>query len=211
METTSPSVITISRQLGSGGAYIGQQLAKKLNILYFDREIICKAAKELSVSEEYLETLDEKTTSVMKSFLQLYQFGAIDTYVPPQIYFPTDHELFKTESQIIEHISKKYSSVIIGRCGSYILRKNPNHISVYLHANIEFRKSRVQELYNVSCDKAEKMIKKSDSERHHYCMKIAKEEWSDANNYDLAIDTSKVDFDNCLELIMKYIELKEKD
>lgn len=208
METSSPFVITISRQLGSGGAYIGQQIAKKLNILYIDREIICKAAKELSLTEEELEILDEKPISFMRLALQLCQFGVPDTYIPPQIYMPSDLELFKVESKIIEHISQEYPSVIIGRCGSYILKGKPNHISIFLHADMEFRKKRVQELYRVTNDEAEKMIKKSDSERQRYCMKLSREEWTDAKNYDLTIDTSKIDFDGCLDLIMRYIEFK---
>ncbi len=207
MNSTVPCVITISRQLGSGGAYIGQQLAKKLNIRYFDREIISKAANELSVSEEDLESLDEKATSALKSWLQLCQFGVTEPYIPPQL-LPTDKELFKTESQIIEYISNEGPAVIIGRSGSYILKEKPNHISIFLHASTEFRKDRILKLYNLSLENAERMIKRSDAERQHHIMKFSKVEWTDLNNYDLTIDTSKIDFDSCLNLIIKYIELK---
>jgi cytidylate kinase len=211
MKSSLPLTITISRQLGSGGAYIGQQLAKRLNISYYDREIISKAAGELSVSEEDLETLDEKKTSKVKSILQLCPFGVTDTYIPPQIYIPTDRELFKAEAQIIEHIYNEGSSVIIGRCGSYILRGKPNHISIFLHANTDFRRDRIHKLYKMALDSAEKYIKKSDTERRDYNMKFSKVDWADLNNYDLTIDTGKIDFDDCVELIIRYIEISQKE
>jgi len=132
VKQTGPFVITISRQLGSGGAYIGQQLAKKLNIFYADREIICHVAKKLSVLEEDLESRDEKIRSFWQSFLQLCAFAS-DAYLPPPMIVPTDRELFKAEAEIIEHISKERSAVIIGRCGAHILREHPNHVSIFLH------------------------------------------------------------------------------
>jgi cytidylate kinase len=130
MKQTSPFVITISRQLGCGGAYIGQQLAKKMNIFYADREIICQAAKQLSVLEEDLEPCDEKTLSFWQSFIRSSAI-APEVYVPPQIIVPTDRKLFKTESEIIARIAKERSAVIIGRCGFYILREHPNHVSIF--------------------------------------------------------------------------------
>ncbi len=209
MVTSTPCVITISRQLGSGGAYIGQQLSKRLNILYFDREIISKAAEELYISDEDLEALDEKPISSMSSSMnflfQLYSLRPGNAYLPPKI-LPTDRELYKTESKIIEQIYQKYPSVIIGRCGSYILRGKPNHISIFLHANIDFRTKRIQELYSLSIDEAEKMIKKSDIQRHDYYMKVIGEEWKDFSKYDITFDTSKIQLDNCVDLIVKYIE-----
>ena len=143
MKKTSPFVITISRQLGSGGAYIGQQLAKNLNIFYADREIIGQAAKQLSVLNEDLESRDEKILSFWQSFIRSFAI-APDVYVPPQIIAPTDRGLFKTESEIIARIAKERSAVIIGRCGSYILREHPNHVSIFLHGDITFRKGRIQ-------------------------------------------------------------------
>ncbi len=199
----SPFAITISRQLGSGGAYIGQQLAKKLNIAYIDREIISEAAKKLSVLEEDLETRDEKRLSFWQSFALGY--WAPDSYIPPQMYVPTDRDLYNTEAQIIQHIANERSAIIIGRCGSHILKDKKGHVSIFLHAGIDFRKQRVKELYNVSEEVALKMINQSDNQRAQYHRKITGKDWTDLKQYDLSINTGKIGVDNSIEFILKYI------
>lgn len=206
--TEKSLVITISRQLGSGGAYIGQQLASKLKILYVDREIISQAANQLSVLEEDLESRDERLPSFWQSFSQLGVFNSPDAYIPPQVFIPTGRELFKVEAQIIRRIADERSVVIIGRCGSHVLRARSNHTSVFLHGDPDFRKGRVQELYNVSPEEAAKMIAQSDSERGRYHHTLTGKEWTDARQYDLSIDTGKVGIDNSIELILQYLELK---
>lgn len=206
MKKTSPFVITISRQLGSGGAYVGQQLANNLNFFYADREIIRQAAKQLSVLEEALESRNEKIISFWQSFLHLCTFIS-DTYRPPQFIAPTDRELFKAEAEIIEHIAKERSAVIIGRCGSHILCEHPNHVSIFLHGDITFRKGRIQKLYNVSEEVAGKMIVQNDKERAYYNYTFTGKEWTDARQYDISIDTSKIGLDESVELILKYLEL----
>jgi CMP/dCMP kinase len=205
MDRTSLFVIAISRQLGSGGAYIGQNLAKNLNVFYADREIISQAAKQFSMLEEDLESRDEKTISFWDSFFQSFAYIS-EIYVPPQVIGPTDRELFETETEIIKGIAKDRSAVIVGRCSTYILRKHPNHLSIFLHANTTFRNSRVQKLYNVSEEIAGKMITQSDSERDQYYNKFTGKEWTDLRNYDISIDTSKIGLDKSEGLIMKYLE-----
>ena len=206
MKQTSPFVITISRQLGSGGAYVGQQLAKKLNIFYADREIIGQAAKKLSVLEEDLEPRDERIPSFWQSFIQSFAVTP-DVYMPPHIIVPTDHELFKAESEIIERISRERSAVIVGRCGSYVLREHPNRVGIFLHGNIMFRKDRIRQLYNVSEAIAGKMIAQSDKERSRYYHTGTGKEWTDARQYNISIDTSKIGVDQTVEFILKYLEL----
>jgi cytidylate kinase len=205
VKNNSPFAITISRQLGCGGAYVGQQLAKKLNIFYADREIISQAAKQFSVLEEDLKSRDEKKLSFWQSFIRSYA-TAPDTYVKPHIMAPTDHALFKSESEIIARIAKERSAVIIGRGGSYILREHPNHVSLFLHGDITFRKNRIQKLYAVSDEVAGNMIAQSDKERALYHQTVTGQKWADARRYDLSIDTSKTVLDKCVELILKYLE-----
>ena len=206
MKLISPFVITINRQLGSGGSYVGQQLAKNLNIFYADREIINQAAKLLSVVVEDLETQEEKISSFWNSFIKSFSLGTPDTYIPPHVFIPTDRELFETETEIIKHLAKDRSSVIIGRCGCHILREFPNRVSIYLHADKTFRKGRIQKLNNVSEKVAEKMISQNDKERSHYYQTFTGKEWEDARQYDISINTSKIGLDKSVELIMKYLE-----
>jgi CMP/dCMP kinase len=206
MQQTSPLVITISRQLGSGGAYIGQRLAKNLNCLYADREIISQAAQQLSVLKEDVESRDEKILSFWQSFIQSFAITP-DAYIPPQIKVPTERELFETESEIISGIAKERSAVILGRCGFYILREHPNHISIFLHGDITFRKGRIQKFYDASEENAEKMIAQNDMERAHYNHKFTGKEWTDARQYDISINTGKMGVDKSVELILQYVKL----
>lgn len=206
MKNTSPFAITISRQLGCGGAYVGQQLAKNLDFFYADREIIGQAAKQFSILKEDLESRDEKILSFWQSFIRSYAI-APDTYVPPQIIAPSDRELFKTESEIIARIAKERSAVIIGRYGSYVLREHPNHVSIFLHGDITFRNGRIQKLYNVSEEVAGEMIAQNDKERANYNHTFTGKEWTDARQYDISIDTSKIGVDKTVEFILKYLDL----
>jgi cytidylate kinase len=206
MKKTSPFVITISRQLGSGGAYIGQQLAKKLNILYADREIITQAAKQLSMLTDAVEARDEKLNSFWQSFLEACTYSSPYGYIPPQNIIPTDRELFEAEADVIKRIAKEGSAVIIGRCGSYVLREHPNLISVFLHGNVDFRESRVQEIYKVSKEEAVKMVAKSDIQRADYHYAHTGKKWTDLTQYDICLDTSKLGIENSLEVILKYLE-----
>jgi cytidylate kinase len=207
MKNTLPLVITISRQLGSGGAYVGQGLAKSLDIFYADREIISQAAKQYCVLEKDLESCDEKKLSFWQSFMRSLA-TAPDTYVKPQAMPPSDLALFKTESEIITRIANERSAVIIGRCGSYILRDHPNLVSIFLHAGITFRKNRLQKLYAISEDAALKMIAQSDKERALYHRTVTGQEWADARRYNLSIATDKIGVDQCVEFILKYLNLR---
>ena len=208
MEKTKNFSITISRQLGSGGAFIGQQLAKELDIFYADREIIDRVARQYAVLEEDVVSNDEKIISFWESFLQFNTIST-DLYVPPKLQAPTDRELFQAEADIIEHIVNERSAVIIGRCGSYILRDYPNNIRIFLHGDIPTRTKRIRSLYHVSEDTAENMIEHSDIDRARYCRIVTgkKWDWNDARNYDLSIDTSKHDIDKCVRLILDYLDL----
>jgi len=199
-------VMTISRQLGSGGAYIGQQLAKKLDIFYADREIINQVARQFSVLEEDVASSEEKLISFWESFMQFNTFSS-GIYVPPKLLAPSDKDLYKAEAEIIELIAKEQSAVIIGRCGSYILKDHPNHFSLFLHADEDFRNERTRKLYHVNKEEAARMIDQSDKERARHWKVFTGQEWMDARNYDLSIDTGKLAPDHCVELILNYLKM----
>jgi len=204
MKQTKPFVITISRQLGSGGSYVGQQLAKKMNAFFADREIIRNVAKELSILEADIESRDEKILTFWQS-LKANNAFAPDVHIAPSMLAPTDRELFEAESRVIEQIAKERSAIIIGRCGFHVFREYQNHISVFLHADSAFRNNRIQKLYNVSSEVGGKMIIQSDKERTNYCKTFTGKEWADAKNYNICIDTSSVEIDKTVELILNYL------
>jgi len=200
--------ITISRQLGAGGSFVGQQLASRLNIFFADRDIVRYAANRLSTFEENLESREERLLSFWHSLLKtLPQKDVLTVPAVASALEYTDQELFDTEAEIIKKIVHEKSAVILGRCGHYILRGEPNHISVFLHADQEFRINRVMKLYNLQNDEATKMVEKSDKERAAYCKTFTHKEWMNATNYDLSIDTSKFSLEQTVELILQYIRL----
>ena len=208
MNRTPLFVVTISRQLGAGGVYVGQQLAKRLNLFYADRIIIHEAARQFSVLEETLESREEKLSSFWKSFLRSWTFGMADAYVPPKTNMPTTRELFEVETRIIKRIAQESPAVIIGRCGSHILRDHPNHVSVFLHADGIFRRNRIREYYTLTEETAGKLMDRNDEERALYHRTFTGAEWTDARRYDISLDTGKTGYDGAVEIILKYIDTR---
>ena len=208
MTPSTSFAISISRQLGAGGSSVGQQLASRLNIFFADRDIVRYAANRLSTFEEDLESREERLLSFWHSLLKtLPQKDVLTVPAVASALEYTDQELFDTKAEIIKKIVHEKSAVILGRCGHYILRDEPNHISVFLHADQEFRINRIQKLYNLQNDEATKMVEKSDKERAAYCKTFTHKEWMNATNYDLSIDTSKFSLEQTVELILQYIRL----
>jgi len=208
MTPSKSFTITISRQLGAGGSFVGQQLASRLNIFFADRDIVRYAANRLSTFEENLESREERLLSFWHSLLKtLPQKDVLTVPAVASALEYTDQELFDTEAEIIKKIAHEHSAVILGRCGHYILRDEPKHISIFLHADQEFRINRIQKLYNLQHDEATIMVEKSDKERAAYCKTFTHKEWMNATNYDLSIDTSKFSLEQTVELILQYIRL----
>jgi len=186
---------------------VGQQLADKLNIFYADREIIRNAAKQLSVMEEDIDFREEKASSFWQSIFENSSFIP-DITIPENPVIPTDRELFDTEADIIEHIAKEHSSVIIGRCGYHVLREYKNLVSIFLWGDPKVRIQWIHEQYQIPEVVAEKMIIKSDKERALYNKTFTGKEWADSKNYDLSINTSKIELNKVVELIMDYLKLR---
>ncbi|MBN1375003.1 MAG: cytidylate kinase-like family protein [Dehalococcoidia bacterium] len=192
---TAPYIITISRQIGSGGAYIGKQLASKLGISYVDREIVSRAAQQLNISEDSLISRDERVTPLWRSVLEQSVFGSPYTYVPPPLNIPDDKELYRAESDIIMDIAKHGSAVIIGRGAYHVLRSHPRRLSIFLHADVAFREQRIQELYHLSLPEAQKRIQSTDNSRASYLRLITGEDWTDARQYNISLDTGILGFE----------------
>ncbi|GAB6106059.1 cytidylate kinase-like family protein [Fusibacter bizertensis] len=203
-----PLVITINRQLGSGGAFLGRQLAEKLKMLYLDREIINKVAEELGTLPENLEWRDERIISKWQAIINSIGYSQSVLYSPAEYIMPSDKEIFKAESDIILKIANERSAVIIGRGSSYILQNHPNHVSIYLHANVEFRKQRVQEIYGVSSEDAIKSMESSDKFRARYIHELTGLEMNDARQYHLSIDTGVLGLEKAENLIYDYLRTR---
>lgn len=211
MENNSQILITISRQLGSGGGYIGRALSKELNIKCYDKEIVSQAAKKLSALEEDLSAREEKIPSFWKSFFQSTIYTAPDIYLPVEALLPSQEAIFKAQSEIITHIAdNKDSAIIIGRCGASILHEHKNHISFFFCANTPERIERLVKLYGISKDEALEMIEESDEQRARYHSRLTDKEWKDVTQYDFAINTSKFNIDALIPFLLSYLKSIKK-
>lgn len=203
------SIITISRQYGSGGRAIGEKLAKKLNIPYYDKELITRAARESGFSETIFENVEKKASS---SLLYSIAMG-MNAYGNHDIGFTNlslDDQVFLAQSNVIRKVAQEGPSVIVGRCADYILRENENVINIFIWANLAFRKDRAVNLYNLQEEKAEENILKYDKRRANYYNYHANEKWGRAENYHLSIRSDYVGIDNSVELIADYVRYRER-
>ncbi len=202
-------IITITRQIGSGGSYIGKKLADRFGLHYADRVILRDAATQLQVMEEDLKEIEERRQSFWYSLLD--GCAAVGkTYVAPELIIaPRNRDLFEAEAKIIEELGQKGNVVIVGRCGFHLLRKFSNHTAIFLHGEPNHRISRIEEVYGTSREEAEKMIIKVDNERNTFCKTFTGRNRTDARNFDLSLDTSLIGLDTALELITTYIKEKE--
>lgn len=198
-------VITISHQLGCGGAYVGKKLSEMIAIPFVDREILKKVADYLNVPEADIKHREERLLSFWESFSRLELFSNSIVMVPSD-YFPSDRELYNLETKFIEEIAAKTSAIILGRGGRYILRDFPHHLSVFVHADMKDRIERVSKLYNVSVNVAQKIIVKNDKERNSYIKSFTHLEWLDARTYDICINTSRIGLDNAVTMIKNSLE-----
>jgi len=203
MSEQTPYVITISRQLGSGGEYIGQRIATRLGIHYADREIVQQAAQMLDVSETIVEPIDERMTPAWQSLFNIFDQGRPELcFVSPKNLQPHDDDFHAAESSIITQIASTWSAVIIGRGGYYLLRNNPRHLAVFFYADMDFRSRRVQEICKVSPKEAAKMIEDSDRDRKHYLSSMTGTDWADARQYHLSLDIGALGFPLAEQMIV---------
>lgn len=209
MSEELPFVITIRRQLGSGGSYIGQHLAARLNITYLDREILYHAAKELKISESDLHSRDERVTPRWQAMIESMADGYTGGYVPPMTHFsPTDQDLFDAESKVIRQMSQAHSAVVVGRAGFYILQDLPRHLSVFLYADVAVRQKRIQESYNISAPEALKIINNIDQARVRYLRVFTGKDPLNACLYHLCLDTSAIGLDRAEDIIVTALQAR---
>lgn len=201
-------VITIGREYGSGGKYIGERLAEELNLKLYDKELLNKVAEESGMDIDVLEQMDEKQEeSFWYTFaMSLYQQDSLDTLSE----IPSNEKIFIEQAKIIEGLAKKEDCIIIGRCSNVILRNKPNVLNIFVYSSeLDFKVKRKMQFgdYENELD-AIKAIERVDKERETYYNYFTKENWGDRKAYDLMIDTSKIGVDGAVELIKEYLKLR---
>ncbi|MGE5221343.1 MAG: AAA family ATPase [Omnitrophica WOR_2 bacterium] len=200
--------VTISHQLGSGGAYIGERLAGRLGIPFLDRDILKEVARQLDLAEAELEHREERLSSFWERFTRLAILTDPVMSVAAQRIAPTDSVLFDLECATIQRIAEKSSAIFLGRCGWYVLRNHPHHVSILVTADPPARIKRLRELYKLSEAVAVDLIKTNDQERKDYIRTFTRQNWLDARHYDLCVNTSSVGWDCAVDLAEKCLRTR---
>ena len=202
--------ITIGREYGSGGKYIGERLAEELNVKLYDKEILQKVAEESGMDLNLIEEMDEKQEqSFWYTFaMSLYATDSLDTLSE----IPSNQKLFLEQAKIIEELAQKEDCIIIGRCSNVILRNKPEVFNVFVYSSeLDFKVQRKMKYGNFESElDVIKTIERVDKERENYYNYFTKENWGNRKYYDLMIDTSKIGVDGAVKLIKEYLKLKQR-
>ena len=200
------TIITIGRQCGSGGREIGIRLSKKLNIPFYDKELLKRAAKESGLCEEVFQQFDEKPTSSLLYSIVMdpYSLG-INTN---GINMPINHKVFLAAFDTIKKIADEGPCIMIGRCADYALADHSDMISFFLHAPMEVRIETMMKRANLSQDKAKDLIVKTDKQRASYYNYYSTKKWGNTASYNYCIDTSVLGVDGTVELLQYIVEHK---
>lgn len=191
-------VITISREYGSGGRYVGRLIADKLGIKLYDKDFVVKVAEETGLSEEYIEENEQKRT-----VLAPLNNGYYSEY-------NNSDELFAKESELIKKIADKESCVIIGRCADSILSDRNNIIRVFIYSGLEDKIKRATTYYSMDKAKAKKEIERIDKQRGNHYKYYTGKEWKDFSNYDICVNSDAIGVEKTAEMICEMVEEKEK-
>ena len=196
-------IITISREFGSGGREIGEKTAQKLGYKFYDKEIIEKLSEKTGLAKEYISKAGEYAPS--KSIFS-YAFIARNSNGTSL----TDY-VYQIQRELILELSEGENCVIVGRCADYALADDPNCVSVFIHAPLEFRRERVKKENKQEFrddNKINDFINKTDKKRANYYNYYSGKKWGDSRSYHLTIDSSIMGIDKTVDLILEYAKIR---
>ena len=214
MNINEPFVITISRELGSGGRTVGRKLAAELNVRYSDKELINQLEDQFKLTPNGIEQLKGKKKNWMADFIQFVapvpkakmlvdQYGEHVQEFRPDL---TANDLYKAESEILKGIADEGSCVIAGRSGFFVLEGHPNKLDIFITASMEHRIERVMRRQQLSREEAEAAIERVDQARENYVQRCTGKSRYDARNYDLVLKMDNLSEDDAVKLILKFIK-----
>ena len=197
------TVITIARHYGSGGRTVGRMMAERLNIPYYDREIIAMASEDSGINPRVFE--DEKLKSPLRSLLKTGGVDHRNVLQPESAGFTKEDNLYALQAQIISRLYEEGDCIIIGRCADHILSGKPGVVSVFVHADEEFCLREAMKVNSMAERDVIRLIEKTDDYRAKYYKYYTGKSWNDARNYDLSLDSSKLGCEGVAEAIMDYV------
>ncbi|MBL6461310.1 MAG: cytidylate kinase-like family protein [Blautia sp.] len=191
-------IITISREFGSGGRFIGEEVAKKLGIAYYDKNIINQIAEESGLSPDYIQESAELSP---KKGIFAYALAGRDITGKS-----VEDMVYEVQRKVILELAEKEPCVIIGRNADFILKDRDDVLNVFIHGNMPEKMKRICQLYNVSEQDAVKMMTDTDKRRMTNYNFYTDQRWGKASNYTLCLNSSQLGYDKCEEIIMECVK-----
>ena len=213
MNKNEKFVITINRELGSGGRTVGRKLAEKLGVNFYDKWLINELKSRFQLTTEEVEELKGSNSSWWRELLNaaiymgqnMGEMGSVPHTPEEEFHMVTTNEMFVVESEIFNHLADDESCVVAGRSGFYVFRNHPNRLSILIQASMPHRVERVMRKQKMTEDEARKTIDKVDKMRENYVKKYTGTSRYDTRNYDLVISADGKTEDEIVELIMQFI------
>ena len=215
MNKNEKFVITLNRELGSGGRTIGRLIAERLDVPFYDKALINALEEKYGLTPDEIERMKGRSHSWWADFKRAMNIGAelnakqysnyqIDAEKLPDA-LSTD-EIFATEQEVLRGIAADESCVIAGRCGFYVFREHPNHLSILIQASMESRVARLASKRNITTEKARDIIEHVDKMRENYVNKYTGTSRYDTRNYDLVLRVDGKTEEELADIIMQYIK-----
>ena len=199
-------VITINRELGSGGRTVGRKLAEKLGVKFYDKALIEGLTKEFGLTVEEIEKIKARKNTWWNEFTTYYMKLNSTTMPMESETVLTTETMMETEKRILQELAAEESCVVAGRSGFLVFRETPNHLSIFIQASMESRISRLMRKKQIDRKEAIAIIEKVDKGRETYIQKYADTSRYDTRNYDLVINMDELTEDQAVTVIMTYIE-----
>ena len=208
-----PFVITISREVGSGGRTIGRKLAEKLGVRFSDKELVDELQKKLNLTVSSIEELKGKKKRWLDDFIQMVapvpMSGMLvdgdSDYISEYNLSLSVNDVFEAEREILNGIADEGSCVIAGRSGFFVLKGRPNKVDILITASRDKRIARIMEKQNLSRQKAEEVIDSVDKARDNYVQRYTGQSRYDARNYHIVLNMDYITEDQAVEMILSYL------
>ena len=211
MNKNEKFVITINREVGTGGRTVGRKLAEKLGVKYCDKAVIEGLTSKFGLSPERIEEIKAQKKSWWNDINNYYQTLVNSANLPMDAEVKLDNAtMFETEKRILQELATQTSCVVAGRTGFMVFRQWSNHLNVFIQASMEHRIQRIMRRQNVTEQEARDIIVKVDSTREAYIKKYEDTSRYDTRNYQLVISMDDLSEDDAVEVIMSYIDRTSK-
>jgi len=201
-------IVTISRQYGSGGRYIGENLAKAMGVPCYDEKLIDMVTKESGFAQSFVAEKGERMTgSLLFNIASSLSFA--NNVFSTNNGVTLQDEIYFTQNRIIKELADKGPCVIVGRCADYILREREDCLNVFIFADNESKIERAEKYFNITREEAPAVLKKKDKARANHYKYYTDQEWGMASNYDLCLNSGLIGIEGCVKAIQQVLELTE--